>query len=174
MPVVIKALVNCGKQIDAVHFIHAFQLTESFPPVPLLKTYLKDLRDSQGKPGSFGKADGALNAQELAALRAIIDCVEQYNLVTDYPLAPLQKRVAQLDRPSHDRKRSVESAKSLQHKKPRANGRFHGFRVPGATPCTPIPAPSVGQDVSVFGGRAMYAGISERYPHALPTTALDY
>ncbi|CAL5420055.1 unnamed protein product [Camellia sinensis] len=29
-------------------------------------------------------------------------------------------------------------------------------------------------DVSVFGGRAMYAGISERYPHALPTTTLDY
>ncbi|KAL7193332.1 hypothetical protein ACSBR2_025023 [Camellia fascicularis] len=181
MPVVIEALVNCGKQIDAVHFIHAFQLTESFPPVPLLKTYLKDLRrNSQGKPGSFGNAAGALNAQELAALRAVIGCVEQYNLETDYPLAPLQKRVAQLDRPSHDRKRSAESAKPLQHKKPRANGGFHGFRVPGATPRTPAPvpapapAPSVGQGVSVFGGRTMYAGISERYPHALPTTTLDY
>ncbi|CAL5420050.1 unnamed protein product [Camellia sinensis] len=180
MPVVIEELVNCGKQFDAVHFIHAFQLTESFPPVPLLKTYLKDLRNSQGKPGSFGKAAGALNAQELAALRAVIGCVEQYNLETDYSLAPLQKRVARLDRPSLDRKRSVESAKSLQHKKPRANGGFHRFRVPGATPCTPTPvpapapAPSVGQGVSVFGGRTMYAGILERYPHALPTTTLDY
>ncbi|KAF5940778.1 hypothetical protein HYC85_021945 [Camellia sinensis] len=165
MPVVIEELVNCGKQIDAVHFIHAFQLAESFPPMPLLKTYLKDLRNSQGKPGSFGKAAGALNAQELAALRAVIGCVEQYNLETDYSLAPLQKRVARLDRPSLDRKRSVESAESLQHKKPRANGGFHRFRVPGATPCTPTPvpapapAPSVGQGVSVFGGRTMYAGI---------------
>ncbi|KAL7170000.1 hypothetical protein ACSBR2_034954 [Camellia fascicularis] len=118
MPVVIEALVNCGKQIDSVHFIHAFQLTESFPSVPLLKTYLKDLRNSQGKPGSFGNAAGALNAQELAALRAVISCVEQYNLETDYPLTPLQKRVARLDRPSLDRKRSAESAKPLQHKKP--------------------------------------------------------
>ncbi|KAI7998568.1 FRIGIDA-like protein 3 [Camellia lanceoleosa] len=90
VPVVIEALVNCGKQIDAVHFIHAFQLTESFPPVPLLKTYLKDLRNSQRKPGSFGNAAGALNSQHL---RAVIGCVEQYNLETDCPLAPLQKRV---------------------------------------------------------------------------------
>ncbi|GMP83721.1 hypothetical protein CsSME_00037534 [Camellia sinensis var. sinensis] len=118
MPVVIEALVNCGKQIDAVHFIHAFQLTQSFPPVPLLKTYLKDLRNSQGQPGSSGNTAGALNAQELTTLRAVIGCVDQYNRETDCPLAPLQKRVAQLDRLSLDRKRSTESAKPLQNKKP--------------------------------------------------------
>ncbi|KAM5576705.1 hypothetical protein ABKV19_007519 [Rosa sericea] len=49
MPVVVESMIRIGKQIDAVHFIHAFQLTESFPPVPLLKTYLKELRrNSQG------------------------------------------------------------------------------------------------------------------------------
>lgn len=42
-------MVSSGKQIDAVRFIHVFQLTESYPLVPLLKTYLKDLRrNSQG------------------------------------------------------------------------------------------------------------------------------
>ena len=46
----IELLVNGRKQIDVVHLIHAFQLTESVPPVPLLKTYLKDLRrNSKGK-----------------------------------------------------------------------------------------------------------------------------
>lgn len=46
----IELLVKNGKQIEAVRFIHAFQLTESFPLVPLLKTYLKELRrNSQGK-----------------------------------------------------------------------------------------------------------------------------
>lgn len=43
--------------MDAVHFVQAFKLTESFPPVPLLKTYLKDLRrNSQGKSGPGGAA----------------------------------------------------------------------------------------------------------------------
>lgn len=55
-----ESLINSGKQIDAVHFAHAFQLTESFPLVPLLKTYLKDLRrNSQGKGGNLGNAGGA-------------------------------------------------------------------------------------------------------------------
>lgn len=54
----IESLINNGKQIDAVRFIHAFQLTESFPIVPLLKAYLKDLRrNSQGKGENVG--DGA-------------------------------------------------------------------------------------------------------------------
>ena len=57
---VVELLINSGRQIDAVRFIHAFQLTESFPPVPLLKTYLKDLRrNSQGKGGNSGGAAGA-------------------------------------------------------------------------------------------------------------------
>lgn len=49
---VVESLINDGKQIAAVHFIHAFQLNERFAPVPLLKAYLKDLRrNSQGKAG---------------------------------------------------------------------------------------------------------------------------
>lgn len=51
-------MIRSGKQIDAVHFIHAFQLTESFPPVPLLKTYLKELRrNSQGDSTGDAQVD---------------------------------------------------------------------------------------------------------------------
>lgn len=47
-----ELLINKGKQIAAVHFIHAFQLQESFAPVPLLKVYLKNQRrNSQVKTG---------------------------------------------------------------------------------------------------------------------------
>lgn len=52
---VVESLINSGKQIDAVHLAHAFQLTKSFPLVTLLQTYLKDLRrNSQGKKGGAG------------------------------------------------------------------------------------------------------------------------
>lgn len=39
----VETLVNTGRQIDAVYFAYAFQLMESFPPVPLLKAYLDEV-----------------------------------------------------------------------------------------------------------------------------------
>ncbi|MQL89937.1 hypothetical protein Taro_022522, partial [Colocasia esculenta] len=56
IPGVIESLISSGKHIDAVHFVHAFQLTDSFPPVPLLKAYLTDVQNSQEKSGNDGAA----------------------------------------------------------------------------------------------------------------------
>lgn len=41
---VIDVLVNTGRQIDAVNLSYAFGLTEKYAPVPLLKSYLKEVR----------------------------------------------------------------------------------------------------------------------------------
>ncbi|RVX23800.1 FRIGIDA-like protein 3 [Vitis vinifera] len=162
---VIEVLVNGGRQIDAVHFVHAFELTERFPPVPLLKTYLKDLRrNSQGKGGNMGGAGGGLgdaNAQELAALKAVIRCVEEYKLEADYALDPLQKRVAQLEKSKADKKRMGEAGKYQQPKKQRANGGFHGFRGSASGG-----AAAGRQAPPVFSERAAYT--VERYPYAGP------
>uniref|UniRef100_A0A5B7C7L9 FRIGIDA-like protein n=1 Tax=Davidia involucrata TaxID=16924 RepID=A0A5B7C7L9_DAVIN len=170
MPGVIEALINSGQQIDAVQFVHAFQLTESFPLVPLLKTYLKELRrNSQGKSGSLGGAAGEqidVNAQELGALKTVIRCVEKYKLEADYPLDPLQRRVEQLEKSKPDKKRFFgEFGKKQQFKKPRANRGFHGFRAPAAAPAPVPPAAAAGRQAPpVYGERAAYAGVSERYP----------
>jgi hypothetical protein len=40
----VEILINNGKHIAAVHFVQLFELQESFPPVPLLRTYLKNQR----------------------------------------------------------------------------------------------------------------------------------
>ena len=39
-------MVNRHRQIDAVHFIQAFGLSETFPPASLLKTYVDELKDT--------------------------------------------------------------------------------------------------------------------------------
>ncbi|XP_062101873.1 FRIGIDA-like protein 3 [Humulus lupulus] len=166
VPGLIELLVNSGKQINAVHFIHAFQLTESFPPVPLLKTYLKDLRrNSQGKGENTGVSSGGqedVNAQELAALKAVIRCVEEYKLEADYPLEPLQKRVAQLERSQTDKKkRGGEHGKRQQTKKQKSSGRFRGYNRPGFAPAT-------GRQGPLYNDRALRAGIPERYPRTDP------
>lgn len=47
-------LVNSGRQIDAVNLAFAFELTELFSPVPLLKSYLKEAKKTSSpvKPGN--------------------------------------------------------------------------------------------------------------------------
>lgn len=55
--VVIETLVNRGRHIDAVHFVDAFQLFESYPPVSLLKAYLEASKAPQvnnGDPNAAG------------------------------------------------------------------------------------------------------------------------
>jgi hypothetical protein len=47
--------VNSGRQIDAVNLAFAFDLTKQFSPVTLLKSYLKDARNSCS-PGKSGNS----------------------------------------------------------------------------------------------------------------------
>ncbi|KAJ0973746.1 hypothetical protein J5N97_015711 [Dioscorea zingiberensis] len=62
VPGVVEALVDGDKQIAAIHFIHAFNLTKSFPPVPLLKDYLKGVRR---KAQAKTLANGATGVQRI-------------------------------------------------------------------------------------------------------------
>lgn len=176
MPGVIDMLIQNGKQIEAVHFIQAFALAESFPPVPLLKTYLKDLRrNSQGKGGG-GQNDA--NAQELAALKVVIKCVEEYNLIDEYPLDPLQKRVAQLEKSKADKKRFGDFGKPQQQsKKPRANGGgFFGTSRARVRPVTPAVSAINRQVPPVYSERAATYNptMLERYSHAVVPSSYDY
>ncbi|KAK1323280.1 hypothetical protein QJS10_CPA02g00346 [Acorus calamus] len=178
MPDVVQALINSGKQIDAVHISQAFKLAEKFPPVPLLKAYLKDLRRSLQGKGGDGGADGEQNAnfQELGALKAIIKCVEEYKLKAEYPLEPLHKRVVQLEKVKADRKadkkRTAREASKFQAKTPRAAGAHFPSFAPVA------PAPPLGnrqpQPPTYFDEREMYMRGSERYPPIVPQPTYNY
>ncbi|PIA45010.1 hypothetical protein AQUCO_01700517v1 [Aquilegia coerulea] len=131
MPGVIEVLVNSGRQIDAVNLAHAFELTNKYSPVPLLKSYLKDARKASSpvKSGNTSPtAQNEVNDRELTALKAIIKCIEEHKLEEQYQVEPLQKRVFQLEKAKADKKRVAEAAKP-QSKRPRANGGSYGPRV---------------------------------------------
>ncbi|XVF32017.1 hypothetical protein REPUB_Repub17cG0045200 [Reevesia pubescens] len=128
---VIEVLVNNGRQIDAVNLAFAFELTEQFSPVPLLKSYLKEARKASSpvKPGNASPtAQTEVSERELTALKAVIKCIEEHNLEKQYPVDPLQKRVLLLEKAKADKKRATEAAKP-QPKRPRANGGGYGPRV---------------------------------------------
>ncbi|CAL1393074.1 unnamed protein product [Linum trigynum] len=124
MPGVIEVLVNSGRQIDSVNLAFAFELTDQFLPVPLLKSYLKDAKRSSppAKPGNAASpVQNEVNDRELAALKAVIKCIEEHKLKEQYPLEPLQKRLLQLEKAKAEKKRGTEVPKP-QSKRPRANG----------------------------------------------------
>ncbi|KAF7825905.1 FRIGIDA-like protein 3 [Senna tora] len=148
MPGVIEVLVNSGRQIDAVNLAFAFDLTEQFSPVSLLKSYLKDARKTSSvkSVNSSPTVQIEVNDRELIALKAVIKCVEEHKLEEQYPLDPLQKRVLQLEKAKADKKRVTEATKP-QPKRPRANGIGYGPRV------TNIPADKIS-----------YARVADRYP----------
>ncbi|KAL8237130.1 hypothetical protein R6Q59_018211 [Mikania micrantha] len=122
MPGVIDVLVSSGRHIDAVNLAFAFELTEQFSPVSVLKSYLTEAR---GVPSAIKSANlsaqNDVSERELSALKAVIKCIEDHKLEDEYPPGPLQKRILQLEKAKADKKQAVEVAKP-QPKRPRANG----------------------------------------------------
>ncbi|PKA66720.1 Protein FRIGIDA [Apostasia shenzhenica] len=137
IPGLIEALINNGRQLDAVNLAFALELTEKFAPVPLLKSYIKEVRKvSQSKVGNMTPAgqqaaifsfQNEMNERELTALKAVIKCIEEHKLEEQYPVDPLQKRVLQLEKAKADKRRAVEAAKP-QSKRPRASATTYAPR----------------------------------------------
>ncbi|KAL8170266.1 hypothetical protein V2J09_022070 [Rumex salicifolius] len=142
MPGVIEVLINSGKHIDAVNLAFAFELTEQFSPIALLKSYLKDAKEivspkaGNGSPSS-PSAQVEVSERELTSLRAVIKCVEEHKLEQEYPLDVLQKRIIQLEKAKAEKKRATEVAKP-HSKRPRAsNNTGSGPRIANNTGSPP-------------------------------------
>ncbi|KAL0460411.1 UNVERIFIED_CONTAM: FRIGIDA-like protein 3 [Sesamum latifolium] len=132
MPGVIDVLVKSGRQIDAVNLAFAFELTDQFSPISLLKSYLSEAKkvQSAAKPNTSpaASAQSDVNEKELTALKAVIKCIEDHKLEQQFPVDPLQKQVLEIEKAKADKKRATEVAKP-QSKRPRANGVAHAPRV---------------------------------------------
>ncbi|KAL7081827.1 hypothetical protein ACP275_14G062800 [Erythranthe tilingii] len=158
MPGVIDVLVKNGRQIDAVNLAFAFELTEQFSPVSLLKSYLSEAKKvpSAAKPGSTSpgaSAQSDVNEKELTALKAVIKCIEDHSLEIRFPVEPLQKQVLEIEKAKADKKRATEVAKP-QSKRPRASGAGGGGGAHAPR------AANVATDKNFYGGGRM----PERYP----------
>ena len=102
MPDMIEELISKGQQLDAVHFTYEVGLVEKFPPVPLLKSFLKDAKKVAASiledPNNAGRAAYLAARKEQSALRAVIKCIEEYKLEDEFPPENLKKRLDQLEK----------------------------------------------------------------------------
>ncbi|KAL0746562.1 hypothetical protein Bca101_028564 [Brassica carinata] len=110
MPGVIEVLLKSGRHIDAVNLAFAFELTEQFPPVELLKSYLTEAKRSSSQD--------EFNERELTGVKAVVKCVEEHNLEEQYPVEPLHKRILELEKAKAEKKKATEPTKP-QTKRPR-------------------------------------------------------
>ncbi|CAK9267580.1 unnamed protein product [Sphagnum jensenii] len=127
---VVDRLAKEGKQIEALSFARTFGIMNRIQPVLLLKNYLKEARKTaqsilkNGNSSMAAQNDAAL--KELAALKAVLNCIEEYHLENHYPSMPLQKRVVQLEKAKSDRKRAAVAVKAGHTKRPRTSNANHG------------------------------------------------
>ncbi|KAL6529410.1 hypothetical protein OROGR_015033 [Orobanche gracilis] len=130
-------LISKGKQLLALKFIFEFELTDEFPPVPLLEAYVMDSkRISQtvrknGKNGRQSLNDAAM--KEITALKSVIKCIEDHDLESQYSKDELVTRIERLEKEKADRKRPAPApvAKSHQKPKPKQNGSKRIKAAPG-------------------------------------------
>ncbi|XP_031261511.1 FRIGIDA-like protein 4a [Pistacia vera] len=109
MPEMIEELISRGQQLDAVHFTYEVGLVGRFPPVPLLKAFLKDAKKAAASiledPNNAGRAGHLAARKEQSALRAVIKCIEEYKLGAEFPPENLKKRLEQLEKAKIEKKR---------------------------------------------------------------------
>ncbi|THU66851.1 hypothetical protein C4D60_Mb05t18560 [Musa balbisiana] len=135
-----KLVIAVSRRRQAPEFCRSLGLTHKTPGL------IEDLKDSA--------------SDELGAIRAVIKCIEEYKLQEEYPLDPLQKQVAQLEKAKADKKRGGDTAK-FQPKRPRASGGYVPRRHAGAVNNWQRPP-------MAFDHRAPYAGGGERYAYNVP------
>jgi hypothetical protein len=123
MPDMIEELISRGQQVDAVHFTFEVGLEDRFPPVPLLKAFLKDARKAADSilddPNNSGRAAHLAARKEQSALRAVIKCIEEYKLEAKFPSENLRKRLEQLEKTKNHEKRKPSTVPA--NKRTRAN-----------------------------------------------------
>lgn len=65
----IEELISKGQQLDAVHFTYEVGLVDKFPPVPLLKAFLKDAKKAAASimedPNNIGRAAVCISSLDL-------------------------------------------------------------------------------------------------------------
>ncbi|KAG6394934.1 hypothetical protein SASPL_145525 [Salvia splendens] len=114
MPDMIEELIGRGQQVDAVHFTYEVGLAHKFPPVPLLKAFLKDAKKTATSiledPNNSGRASHMAAKKEQSAIRAVLKCIEEYKLEAEFPPQDLKKRLEQLEKVKIEKKKPASPA----------------------------------------------------------------
>lgn len=81
----IEELISKGQQLDAVHFTYEVGLVDKFPPVPLLKSFLRDAKKAASSilddPNNTGRAAVCSYLLILIVCLVLMICFTLYSLL---------------------------------------------------------------------------------------------
>ncbi|CAB4264276.1 unnamed protein product [Prunus armeniaca] len=110
----IMNLIERRKLLEAVRLICTFKFIDIFPPVPLLEKYVENRKNWRCKickrKNSLDRKDKVLD-NDIADLRAVIQCIKDCKLESEYPSGNIEIQIAVLEKIKEDRRR--RSATSL-------------------------------------------------------------
>ncbi|KAL2342514.1 hypothetical protein Fmac_003799 [Flemingia macrophylla] len=118
---IIDELIKNGKEIEAVYFASESGLTERFPPIDLLKSYHQNYKKNVTTMSKKGNNNHAVtddsSTTELNSIKAIIKCVEDHKLESEFDLDNLRKRATHLEKSKAERKKNSSSGTKPQNKR---------------------------------------------------------
>ncbi|XP_020421499.1 uncharacterized protein LOC18774404 [Prunus persica] len=101
IPGIIWNLIERKQLIEAIRFICTFNLIDKFPPAPLLKEYMEDAWQSFWTiwlaKESLDEKNKVVDKQ-IADLRAVIQCIKDYNLESEYASKDIEIQIVELEK----------------------------------------------------------------------------
>ncbi|KAK7387148.1 hypothetical protein VNO78_27684 [Psophocarpus tetragonolobus] len=117
VPDIVQKLIDKDKHIPAVKYILEFNLSDKFPPVPMLRACVEEAKKLGKRLTQERKSSNESTAREINTLRSVIKIIENYKLESEYPVASLEQQIEQLKRQKTNNKRTAAPhAKPPQHK----------------------------------------------------------
>lgn len=107
---IVEELIVKGQQLDAINFAYESGIQDKFPPVPLLKSYLKDAKKAAAlmseERNNSGQAANNSSRKESSAIRAVMKCIEEHKLEAEFPPENLQKRLENLEKAKAEKRKT--------------------------------------------------------------------
>ncbi|TQD94073.1 hypothetical protein C1H46_020268 [Malus baccata] len=187
----IPTLIEWGQRIEAVRVICTFNLIDKFPPGPLLKEHVEIARKCSQSLISKTKLLGdeiKVVDEEIADLRAVIECIKDYDLESEYSPRAIETKIVKLQKQKdeliHKRLAPCHKVKQPRKKKNKRTAKFQAQQLKSkrqrasisASPPCPIPNPTPGYVSPSYlpyenSGRPwkrQRAEISAAAPHPVP------
>ncbi|MCD7453887.1 hypothetical protein HAX54_022593 [Datura stramonium] len=102
----VQNLLTKQQHLEAIRYVYAFELVDHFPPTAILKDYLECVERNYVdvfEKESF-TAEEKIEAIErrVASVRAVIRCIQDYKLQSQYPVGQLEEQIELLARQKED------------------------------------------------------------------------
>ncbi|KAL9691357.1 hypothetical protein QQ045_011778 [Rhodiola kirilowii] len=181
---IVQKLIEAEKQFLAVKFICEFALAEKFPPVPLLKVYVNDIKQSakniRDKGNNSPRAMNEAATKETNALKTVIKFIEDHKLDSAYPPKILENRIEEIRRSKNNKKRPAanmgnEKIQQQHYMQPKGHQPSGSKRYRSTSIATPRTVPS--QEESVRSSMRSYqpahlhaAASSTVTPYMIPSS----